>query len=147
VHQLFVGALRKRFALKKRLDKSPVVRVAAAALTFHFVCASLLFVRGGDRAMQAGADPGAPAFAPLRAMLRELTSAPAGDGAFFLNAWTAGVLAIAALTHAMPSRWKLAMAHGWSRVPRPAQGAALAGSALALFVVRPDASPFLYFRF
>jgi alginate O-acetyltransferase complex protein AlgI len=37
VHQAWTGWLRRRFALKKRLAQSRVVRVASIALTFHFV--------------------------------------------------------------------------------------------------------------
>lgn len=144
VHQAFAASMRRRFALKKKLDASTPFRIASIALTFHFACATLLLVRGADPAMNPGA---ASATAPLTSILRELASAPAGDGAFFLNVWTVGALAAAAGTHAMPSAWKLALARGWTRVPRPAQGAALVVSALALFVVRPDAAPFLYFRF
>ena len=144
-HQLWIGAMRKRFALKKRLDKSIAARALAILLTFHFCCVGLLLVRGGDPLLQGTDLP--TAWARLRVMVNELGRLPRGEGLFFWNSSVAFVLLLAIASHAMPGHWKLALAHGWRRAPRLAQGAALGAATLVLYIARPDASPFIYTNF
>ncbi|HKE01957.1 MAG TPA: MBOAT family O-acyltransferase [Planctomycetota bacterium] len=137
LHQAWTSFLRKRFALKKRLAKSAPWRALSIALTFHFFVASLLVVR--TDAVFGGAS--------LATIASELVSAPRGDGAWFLNVWVAAALALAAATHFLPGRAKLALAARFAAIPRPVQGGLLAASALALFVARPSSSPFVYTNF
>lgn len=145
VHQAWLGALRKRFALKKRLATSRLYGFSALLLTFHFCCAGLLVVRGGDPVLQGrGA---AEAWSRLRVMADELTRAPRGEGLFFATAPVLGALALAMALHAFPGSWKLAAARGFGRIPRVAQGALCAAASLGLYIVRPDLSPFIYTNF
>ncbi len=145
-HQIFLGALRKRFALKKRLDKSKLVRGLSIFVTFHFGCALLLLVRAGDPALQGMVSDLSPG-ARIEAMLRECLRPSREGGLHFLNAWVVAVLALAAVTHFLPSGWKLALARSWAATPRLVQGAAIVAVAHGLFLVRPDASPFIYTNF
>jgi D-alanyl-lipoteichoic acid acyltransferase DltB (MBOAT superfamily) len=145
VHQLCLGALRKRFALKKRLAQSRVFAALSILLTFHFCCLGLFIVRAADPVLQGSS--AAEAWARFRVMAAELTRLPRGEGLFFATAPVLVALALAALTHACPGSWKLAMARRFGAVPRFAQGAACAATALVLYVARPDLSPFIYTNF
>lgn len=145
VHQLWLGALRKRFALKKRLDRSRAARALSVLVTFHFCCLGLLLVRGADPGLQ-GCAPEA-AFARFGVLLSELGRLPRGEGLFFATGPVLAALALAAASHAFPGSWKLRLARAWDATPRLAQGALAAAAALALFVARPDASPFIYTNF
>lgn len=146
VHQSFLGAMRKRFALKKKLDQSKVARFAAGLVTFHFCCLGLWLVRGGDPSMQ-GVTTAGEAWGRFAQMARELVSAPKPEGLFFVTPLTVAALVLAAASHFFPGSWKLRLAQSWAAAPRVVQGAVLAACALALYVLRPTASPFIYTNF
>ncbi|MBI3818347.1 MAG: MBOAT family protein [Planctomycetes bacterium] len=146
IHQIFLSILRKRFALKKKLDKSVPFRIAATLLTFHFCCIGLFLVRAGDPSLQ-GAKSAGDAWARLRVMAAELLRSPRGEGVFFVNFIILAAFALAIASHAVPGNIKLRIARHWDAIPRIAQGAILAAVVLLLFVVRPDMSPFIYTNF
>lgn len=156
IHQLFLGALRRRFALKKKLDKSVVFRISATLVTFIFCCIGLLVVRGGDPVLQGMPDASA-ALQKLQVMFSELFRAPRGDGAFFLYTTSAdgaialrlavAGIALAVATHAVPGSWKLKMAGGFAAAPRMLQGAMAAAVIVLLYIARPNVSPFIYTNF
>jgi D-alanyl-lipoteichoic acid acyltransferase DltB (MBOAT superfamily) len=146
IHQTFVAALRKRFALKKRLDRSVPARAVAIVITFHFCCLGLLIVRGGDPVLQGTATVG-EALGKLRILLAELFRMPREGGLFFVNTTIVAALACAVVSHAVPGRWKASLAARWRGLPRLAQGAILGICILLLYVARPDTSPFIYTNF
>jgi hypothetical protein len=146
VHQVWVAALRRRLALKRRLDASAWARGVSRAATFAFCCAGLFVVRGADPVLSGAAGEG-EAWARFGRLLSEALRAPSGDGVFFAAPLSLFVLALAIASHAFPGRWKLAAANAWASTPRLLQGASVVVVVHALFLVRPDRSPFLYTNF
>ncbi|MFN0205765.1 MAG: MBOAT family O-acyltransferase [Planctomycetota bacterium] len=146
IHQTFVASLRKRFALKKKLDKSTPFRAVSILVTFHFCCIGLFLVRGGDPVLQ-GVASASEAYGKLRIMCSELLQMPRGEGMFFLNTTVIVAFLLAIASHAFPGTWKLKLADAWRATPRIAQGAFLAITVLLLYIVRPNVSPFIYTNF
>jgi D-alanyl-lipoteichoic acid acyltransferase DltB (MBOAT superfamily) len=107
--------------------------LAAAALTFHFVCAAWIFFRA-ETFQKA---------ATLFAQLATLTT-------FRPNLYpeVIAVLGVGLLSHWVPERWYTAIRVAFIRMPAPAQGLALCAAAITIReMASAEAVPFVYFQF
>jgi hypothetical protein len=107
--------------------------LAAAALTFHFVCAAWIFFRA--ETFQKAAS--------LFAQLATLTTFRPN-----LPPEVIAVLALGLLSHWVPERWYTAIREAFIRMPAPAQGLALCATAITIReMASAEAVPFVYFQF
>jgi alginate O-acetyltransferase complex protein AlgI len=134
-HGLWLALVRAaRLAIPGgRLPDRLPVRIAGRLFTFHVVAFSMILFR-------------CPDLETFVAACSQLTdwSGPWPDAHW--QVWLLLVLGYA--THLMPDRLQANLEAGWTRVPRWAQGLALAGAMLLFFALHPPGvAPFIYFQF
>jgi D-alanyl-lipoteichoic acid acyltransferase DltB (MBOAT superfamily) len=132
---LAVGRARERARKRRGIgpNPSPLLRVAATFVTFHFVCFAWVFFRSDS-------------FAGASRMLAQLSTL----STFHPNlpAPLLGVLGVGLASHFIPDDWYLWLRDGFVRLPAVVQGVALYGTAVLIRQIESaDAVPFVYFQF